>query len=179
MDRKIRELELGDINSVIGYFIDADDDFLKEMGVDREKLPTKGEWRKIFLEEFDRSISSKKSFYLIWLQDGKAVGHSNINKIDYGNEAYMHLHLWDQEKAQSGNGAYFAKRCVELYFKLFKLEKIFCEPNALNPGVNKTLEKIGFELLKEYDTVPGEINFHQTVNRWVLPKGKVVAPGKG
>ncbi len=179
MDRTIRELDLGDINPVISYFLEADDDFLKIMGVDRKKLPAKGDWRKLFLEEFDRSISSKKSFYLIWMLDGKPVGHSNINKIEYENEAYMHLHLWDQDKRQSGNGEFFAGKCIAMYFKLFKLEKLFCEPHALNPGVNKMLKKIGFDLVKEYDTVPGGINFHQPVNRWVLPREKFIEPENG
>ncbi len=179
MERNIRELDLGDMNPVIDYFLDADDEALKTMGVDREKLPEKGEWRIMLLEEFDRSISSKKNYYLIWLLDGKPVGHSNINKIAYEKEAYMHLHPWDRDNGQGGDRDYYARRCVALFFDLFKLERIVCEPNAEDAVVNRTLEKIGFELEKTYDTVPGSINFHQTVNRWVLPKEKFEKPDAG
>jgi hypothetical protein len=48
------------------------------------------------------------------------------------------------------------------------LKKLFCEPYALNPAPNKTLEKIGFEFVKEYITTPGWINFEQPVKLWMM-----------
>ncbi len=35
---------------------------------------------------------------------------------------------------------------------------------------NKVLKNLGFELIRTYDTTPGWINFHQTVNRYELQK---------
>lgn len=37
-----------------------------------------------------------------------------------------------------------------------------------NPAPNKTLKKAGFELVKEYVTTPGPINFEQPVKLWCL-----------
>jgi hypothetical protein len=45
---------------------------------------------------------------------------------------------------------------------------LYCEPYALNPAPNKTLEKLGFKFLKTYTTIPGWINFEQEVNLWEL-----------
>jgi RimJ/RimL family protein N-acetyltransferase len=104
--------------------------------------------------------------------DNHPVGHSNINKIIYGDNAYMHLHLWNSVNRNRGNGICFIKECITTYFNEFDLHNLYCEPYAFNPAPNKILANIGFELVKQYDTTPGWINFHQTVNRWVLSREK-------
>ncbi len=172
MRRNIRELSINDIDRIINYFLQAEQDFLRGMGVEPKKLPQYNDWQKILLEDLDRSTPQKNFYYLIWELDDCPVGHSNINKIIFGKEAYMHLHLWEQGERGSGNGTYFIRKSIDKYFKNFELQNLFCEPYAMNPAPNKTLAKIGFELVKKYDTTPGWINFHQTVNRWVLSQEK-------
>ena len=44
------------------------------------------------------------------------------------------------------------------------LENLYCEPYALNLAPNGTLLKLGFKLVKQYETTPGSINFYQKVN---------------
>ncbi len=142
------------------------------MGVDPEKLPNHRDWRKLILDDLSHTIPNRQFYYLIWQINSRPVGHSNINKIVYGDHAYMHLHLWDHEKRHIGNGTYFIRACIGTYFKKFKLKKLFCEPHAYNPAPNKTLARAGFELVKKYETTPGWINFHQKVNRWTLSREK-------
>lgn len=175
MKRIIRELKSNDIDPIIHYFLKADHDFLKGMGVEPQKLPPYDDWRRRLLEDLDRSISQKQSYYLIWELEGYPVGHSNINKIVFGKKAYMHLHLWKSQERQRGNGTSFIRESICKYFEAFELQNLFCEPYAMNPAPNKTLAKAGFEFVKQYDTTPGWINFHQTVNRWVLSKDKFVS----
>ena len=172
MRRHVRELQPHDVDRVINYFLQADHDFIRGMGADPEKLPKFDDWRKIMLEDLDRSPAHKHFYYLIWELEGCPVGHSNINKIVFGHEAYLHLHLWEPEKRRHGNGTYLIRASIGRYFENFELQNLFCEPYALNPAPNKILAKIGFEFVKQYDTIPGWINFHQTVNRWVLSKEK-------
>ena len=57
------------------------------------------------------------------------------------------------------------------YFN-YKLKNLFCEPYTLNPAPNRTLIKLGFDFVEEYETMPGKINFLQKVNRYVLTKEK-------
>ena len=172
MSGNIRELGAKDVDPIIRYFLQADHGFLREMGVEPKKLPHADDWRSLMLEDLDRSRPHKKFYYLIWELEGCPVGHSNINKIIFGNEAYLHLHLWEPGKRRSGYGTDFVRESICRYFENFDLQKLFCEPSAMNPAPNRTLAKIGFELVKKYDTTPGWINFHQTVNRWVLSKEK-------
>jgi hypothetical protein len=45
---------------------------------------------------------------------------------------------------------------------------LFCEPNAFNVAPNRTLQRAGFKYVKTHMTVPGLLNFHQAVTRWVF-----------
>ena len=62
------------------------------------------------------------------------------------------------------------RRSVDIYFQQLKLKRLFCEPNAFNVPPNRTLQKAGFKYLKTHMTVPGPLNFHQAVTRWVMER---------
>ena len=100
-------------------------------------------------------------------QDG-TPSVSNVNKIKFGEEAYMHLHLWKADKRQKGIGARFVKMTLPYFFDNLLLKKLYCEPYALNPAPNKTVEKIGFTFIKEHISVPGSLNFEQLTKLWEL-----------
>lgn len=168
----VRQLEISDHENIVDYFLNADKDFLINLGVDLLKLPAKQEWLDMLHSDFKLSLEQKKFFYIIWLLNGKPVGHSNINKIVFANEAYMHLHIWHKYTRQQGVGAEFLKLTLPYYFDNFQLQNLFCEPSAFNAAPNKTLEKLGFDFVKSYDTIPGWLNSYQKVNRWVLTKEK-------
>lgn len=168
----VRQLKISDHEPIVDYFLNSDKDFLVSMGVDTSKLPSKQEWLDLLNSNFILSNDKKKFFYIIWLLDDQPVGHSNINKIIYSNEAYMHLHLWQKQVRQKGMGVEFLRLTIPYYFAIFQLENLFCEPSAYNPAPNKALKKAGFDFIKSYDTVPGWINFYQTVNLWCLTKEK-------
>ena len=170
MTRDVREMTKMDISLIIDYFLHSDPEFLEGMGVDINKLPGKREWYKIISEDLDQPIESKKFFYVIWQINGVPVGHSHINEIIYGVQAYMHIHLWHIENRNKGDGSYFIKESVVQYFQKFNLKKLFCQPYALNPGPNNALQKAGFEFIKKYETIPGWLNFMQFVNLWVLDR---------
>ena len=172
MKRTISELSANDIDPIINYFLQADHAFLHAMGVDPKKLPNGDDWRQRLLEDLNCPIPERQYYYLMWELDDRPVGHSNINKIIFGTEAYMHLHLWELSIRQSGHGAHFIRSSIDRYFETFNLQTLLCEPYRLNPAPNKTLAKIGFELIKTYETTPGWINFQQTVNRWALTREK-------
>ena len=168
----VRPWQIEDFESIIDYFLKSDRDFLFNMRIDVSKLPSKDEWLKIMSSDFKKAPENKQFYYVIWLLDGMAIGHSNINKIVFGLEAYMHLHVWDESKRKKGIGLAFLKKTLPYYFDTFHLKTLYCEPSASNPAPNKTLEKLGFDFIKSYDTVPGWINMYQTVNRWRLGEEK-------
>lgn len=165
-------MTVDEIGLMVAYFRDADHDFLNSMGVDPSRLPKYDEWVGLVSEDMTLPINKRQFYYVVWELEGQPVGHSNINKVLYGQEAFMHLHLWDSSTRRSGNGAFFVNQSISLYFDVFKLKELYCEPYALNLGPNKTLPKAGFQLIKSYETTPGWLNFHQPVNRWLLTREK-------
>ena len=168
--RLVRECEIGEIDLVINYFLEADDAFLRGMGVEPSKMPTAVQWRQLVVDDRERPLQERQHYYLLWELDGLPVGHSNINAISYGQEAKMHLHLWQPQTRRSGNGTFFVRESIARYFEKFKLQRIICEPYALNPAPNRTLAKGGFEFIKRYETIPGWIAFEQEVNRWEMSR---------
>ncbi|MCO4292204.1 GNAT family N-acetyltransferase [Solitalea sp. MAHUQ-68] len=170
MKLSIRELTINDIELIVNYWTMAKDEYLVGMGVEVNKLPTKEQWVEMLSEQLNQSFQEKKSYCLIWEVDGKPVGHSNVNKIVFGEEAYMHLHFWDVANRTIGAGTELVKLGLPYFFQNLQLKNLYCEPYALNQAPNKTLKKVGFKFEKEYITVPGFINFEQPVNRWVLSR---------
>ncbi|GAA4277335.1 GNAT family N-acetyltransferase [Aquimarina mytili] len=170
MNVSVREMKKDDIESIIDYFVNADSEFLKSMGADKSKLPDRVEWIKKLNQEFKKPYTDKEFYYIIWLLDDTPIGHSNINNIEFGNTATMHLHVWKNAKRKKGLGLELLKKTIPFYFKNFKLEKLICEPYSENIAPNKTLIRAGFEFIKKYETVPGWINFLQYVNSYELTK---------
>jgi RimJ/RimL family protein N-acetyltransferase len=164
----VREIQKNDIEPISKYWLNADPAFLTSIGVDLNKMPSKKEWTKMLTEQLAQAYPEKKSYCMIWLVDNKAIGHCNVNKIKFGEEAYMHLHVWNNEFRKKGMGTELVKLSLSYFFKNLELKKIYSEPYALNPAPNKTLEKVGFKFIKEFITIPGWLNFEQPVNLWEL-----------
>ena len=164
----VREIHKEDIESIIHYWLNSDPAFMKGMGVDLAKIPAKEQWEEMLMEQLSQTYEEKKSYCLIWLTDGKTIGHSNVNKIIFGEEAYMHLHIWESGSRKKGMGRALVKLGLPLFFKNLHLKKVCCEPYVFNPAPNKVLEKTGFEFVKTYITTPGWLNFEQPVNLWEL-----------
>lgn len=170
MAATVRDTEERDFESIIRYFWDAEPAYLEGMGVDPAKLPSADDWYDLLVNDFRQPLEQRQFFYVIWELDGVPAGHSNINKICYAEEAFMHLHLWQPKTRRQGLGQKLLAESISRYFHKFKLQRLLCEPYAFNRAPNKTLPKLGFELVKSYATIPGWINFHQQVNRWQLSR---------
>lgn len=166
----VRELKHSDIDSIVRYWLGADRATLKAMGADIDKMPSREEWKKMLTEQLSLPVEKKQSYCLIWEVEGQAVGHCNVNKIVYGQEAYMHLHLWDRKIRKKGLGTELVRMSLGIFFEKLQLKNLYCEPYALNPAPNKTLKNIGFRFVKEYETTPGFLNFEQKVNLWKMSK---------
>ena len=175
MNTEIREFVESDIATIVDYFLKADAAFLRGMGADKDKLPSREKWIQKLTTELDKPYPTKKYHYIIWLRDGQAVGHSKVNHINYGESATMHLHLWENALRKKGLGVKFLRKTLPLYFEKFVLKKLICEPYSKNIAPNKILKKIGFDLVRIYTTIPGPINFKQKVHRYELTKEQLSA----
>lgn len=149
---------------MIDYFLGADDAFLDGMGVARGLLPTRDAWLRAALTDHQLPDREKDRLYLAWFYQGHQIGHSSVNKIRFGNDAFFHLHMWRPDLRKSGFGLLLCEQSIRIYFDRLQLKTLWCEPYAENPAPNRTLVKLGFEFIRRYRTVPGAINFEQDVN---------------
>ena len=168
MNLKVRPMTKEEIPLMLDYFFNASEAYLRKMGVEPSKLPGRSDWQQTILADFEKPDPERVFFYVAWLEDGKLIGHTNINKIRYGKDAFMHLHVWPEKSRRKGLGTQLVRMSLPLFFKQFKLKKLFCEPNAFNEPPNGTLKKVGFEFLGSEEKVPGYINFHQRANTYVI-----------
>jgi RimJ/RimL family protein N-acetyltransferase len=166
----VRPMTLPETSEIIDYFHSSTPEHLEVLGVDPSRLPPSSLWAQRFAQMFDRPVEQRSHFLLSWFQDDQFVGFSTADTIVIGERANMHLHVKDISRRQRGIGAECVRQSAELYFQILKLKQLFCEPNAFNVAPNRTLQKAGFKYLKTHMTVPGPINFHQAVNRWVMDR---------
>jgi RimJ/RimL family protein N-acetyltransferase len=156
-----------EVEQMVDYFLDADDAFLKGMGVDRSKLPLRNDWIASALRDDARPNHEKERAYLAWVYDGVAIGHSSINKIQVGEEAFIHLHLWSARRRRAGLGTAFFRLSAERFARDFSLRRLYCEPFAENPAPNRILPRAGFRFVKRHRTIPGPLNYEQEVNQYM------------
>lgn len=175
----VREMQADDISLITDYWLESDPDFLVGMGADLSKMPSRKELNRMLTNQLRMPLKLKMSYALIWLIDNKPSGHTNVNSIIFGKEAYMHLHIWHPDYRKKGIGTQLVTMSLPYYFENLKLQELFCEPYALNPAPNRTLAKVGFEFVREYVTIPGMINFEQPVKQWKMTKAKYLSLGEG
>jgi RimJ/RimL family protein N-acetyltransferase len=153
---------------IIDYFHNAAPEFLQSLGVDAARLPPRERWRAHYDHEFGLAVEQRKSFLVLWALDTTPIGFSSADKIVIGDQAFMHLHIFEPGRRQHGHGAALVRRTADLYFETLRINDLYCEPYALNVAPNRTLQKAGFKYVMTRECVPGPLNFHQPVNRWVL-----------
>jgi len=166
----VRPSHESDIDLIADYWLKADAAYMQSLGVDLAKMPKRAEWQQMLQQQLTQDYPDKQSYGIVWELDGRPVGHSNINKIVFGSEAYMHIHIWYADVRKLGYGATFIRQTIPYFFEHMQLKKLYCEPYALNSAPNKILQKVGFTLVDSYTTTPGWINFEQPVNLWCLTK---------
>jgi RimJ/RimL family protein N-acetyltransferase len=163
-------MEPAEARLIIDYFHTATPEHLELLGVDPTRLPDPGRWMDAYAAEYSKPIQERDSILVAWETNGEQVGFSTADKIRFGHEAYMHLHIVDPQHRCAGVGLQCVQETVRLYFDLLQLERLFCEPNAFNVAPNRTLQRAGFRYVKTHITVPGRLNYHQAVTRWVIER---------
>ena len=169
----VREMQLAEVDIRINYFHEASDEHLRLLGVDRSLLPTRQAWRAFYQDDYARPIRDRVNYSLVWQQGEQVVGFSSTDRIDFANEAFMHLHVVEENLRSTGLGTRFVRLSTRAYFEALELKRLFCEPNAFNVAPNRTLQRAGFRYLFTHEAQPSSINFPQVTTRWVLDRPHV------
>jgi RimJ/RimL family protein N-acetyltransferase len=163
-------MRIDEVDFRIDYFHDAPDDYLRTLGVDRALLPPKDEWRAFYARDFARPLAERETYNLIWELDRRPIGFSSVDHIEFGDHAFMHLHIVEEPRRRSGLGTELVRLSVEEYFRSLELKRLFCQPNAFNTAPNRTLQRAGFRYVFTAEMQPSIINSPQPITRWVLER---------
>ncbi|MCU1489068.1 MAG: uncharacterized protein JWM85_473 [Acidimicrobiaceae bacterium] len=169
----VREMGLSEVGIRIEYLHGATDAYLKQMGVDRARLASREEFLAFYEADYARPLRERLSYSLVWELDGETVGFSSTDRIVFGKQAFMHLHILSAERRAAGLGTAFVRESAKVYFEVLELERLFCEPNAFNVAPNRTLQRAGFSYLFTHETIAGSINFLQPMTRWMLERSQL------
>jgi RimJ/RimL family protein N-acetyltransferase len=170
MTLAVREMAAAETGLIVDYFLNSTPEHLEMLGVDPTRFPPTASWRERLHRECALPIEQRSVVLVMWLLDEQPIGFSTSDKIRYGEQANMHLHVTDPDRRHQGLGAECVRRSVDLYFDKLRLKRLYCEPHAFNVAPNRTLQKAGFKFLKTHMTVPGPLNYHQAVTRWVIER---------
>ncbi|MCW5589908.1 MAG: GNAT family N-acetyltransferase [Legionellales bacterium] len=152
---------------VIRYFLNTDRETLKKRGINWKQLPSFDEWHSYMLLEYEKPLSEKNFFCLSWYYDHALIGHSCIDNIEFGKQAFAHLHIWKPELRHKKLGRSLFWLSVQYYVEHFSLESLYCQPKADNVAPNKLLRTLDFMHVKNYKTIPHPICNEQYVNLYV------------
>ncbi len=164
----VRPMELGEVGLRIDYFHSATDEELSRMGVARSRLMDADTWRRWFEVDHARPLDRREGYAVVWEVDGEVVGYSSVDRIEFGEQAFLHLHVFDPARRRQGLGAPLVRLSAAHVVEVLRLQRICSEPNAYNRAPNRTLQRAGFRYLFTHHTAPAPINYRQPVTRWVL-----------
>ena len=173
----VREMSLSEVPVRIDYFLDASDEYLLTLGVDRNALPSRADWLSLYEEDYRRPIRERANYSLVWELDHEIVGFSTTDRIEFGKDTFMHLHIVDPSRRRSGLGVEFVTRSVHQYFAVLELQRLYCEPNAFNVAPNRTLQRAGFRYLFTHEAQPSPINYRQITTVWVIERDDLLRFG--
>ena len=139
MATAVRLMTNTEIDLIINYFRQSTPEHLEMLGVDPTRLPSIDSWRQRYQQELALPPGQQTTVMVIWLHHDSRVGFSTADKIIYGEQANMHLHIVDPERRSTGVGIECVRQTVDLYFETLQLKRLFCEPNAFNVAPNRTL----------------------------------------
>lgn len=166
----VRPMDQHGARLAVDYFHDASDEHLTRMGVDRALFPARDDWLRAFAVDAQRPLAERDSYGIVWELDGVVVGFSRTERIELGEQAFMHLHILRMPDRRQGFGARFVRLSAHHYFEVLGLRRLYCEPNAYNVAPNRTLQRAGFRYERTHDDAPTPLNPYQPLTRWSLER---------
>jgi RimJ/RimL family protein N-acetyltransferase len=164
-----RELRAEDIPLITGYWDSITPSDIQRMYIDVSKLPSKEEQAERLKTLLDTPPAERSADPLIWEVDEKAVGMTNLNNIVRGEEANIHLHVFDPQSRGKGIGRRLFIISVHKYLQRHQLKKVICEPAATNPDPNRLMQTLGIPVVRKYlNKTPSVICFEHEVNRYEI-----------
>ena len=150
---KVREITSSDIPFILAYWRENSFADLERMGeLARPDENANREFMTWFCETRP-SVDEAKEDILIWEVDERAIGYATLKDVRPGQDAQIHLHMWDKELRGKGFGSVLFCLSAVTFITKFQLKNLYCQPKSDNPMPNRMLTKIGFPMLETVDWI--------------------------
>jgi len=169
----IREMEQRDVAHILNYWASASPQHLDAMGVDPRKMIAPEELKQRLSDSLSVPAREKKTCIVIWEVNDTPIGFNSLAEIDFGNEAKIHLHIWEEKYRAKGFGTKFMKKALAYYMAKFKLKRIVCETKSTNPGPNKLFSDLGIKPSRIYRSVASPVMYETEVARYEINQADV------
>lgn len=140
----IRPIRSEDAASLNRYWESNTADDLERMGeLNRPDL----KMTQAFIEAFCASPLDPRTTeedIRIWCVDESPIGYSTLKSIRFGDEAQIHLHVWDKTQRRKGFSSFLFCQTALAFIEAFELKRLYCQPHVGNPMPHGMLRKIGF-----------------------------------
>jgi len=100
MNVSVRIMNVNEIPLMIDYFLGADKDFLKDIGADKSKLPTRQEWIALLETDFKKPIPEKDFFMLPGCSTGNQLDIQTSTILNIKNKQLC-ICIYGKQKTES------------------------------------------------------------------------------
>lgn len=150
----LRDLEPGDIDALVAYWVDADPAYLDFLGVDRVKLGTADDIRARFASMVRSGDPDQDRLVLVSTVDGVVTSYTNFHFVS-PDENYMHAHIIRPAARGKGLASSSFANLMRIVFREFpQVEKLLFVTQPHNDGINRMLAKVGLTFERRYYDEP-------------------------
>ena len=104
MNPVVREMRPAAVDVVVDYLHGATAEHLELLGVDPAPPPGPERWRRTMQDQLATPVPQRLALLVLWELDGAPVGFSSADKIVYGEQASLHLHVRKRRTAHGAAG---------------------------------------------------------------------------
>jgi hypothetical protein len=170
----LRDLAPDDLPAIAAYWLLSPDDYLADMGVDRQRLGSKDDIHKKFSNAIRTGDPTQSILALAITLDERLAGYTLLNRYsDLVN--YSHWHIIAPNLRAKGLSTALYPHRIKAYFDLAPIAQLIHQTRTRNIGVNRMLDKFipiaETKFVEKPDGVASPGDFHlRYVTRADIPK---------
>ena len=165
-DVVIRDIEEGDVETLVSYWHDSDPAYLASLGVDLSKLAAREVTRSRFLASRPDAPEPRERATFVVTADGQLVAYTNLN-FKTLDEVYVHVHTLARNSLAKALAYALFPQMIKIFFERFPITRLTMQTSPQNRNINRFLGSFGLTPerlhLDQPDGMarPGEFNVYE------------------
>lgn len=149
----IRDFCAADVPRVLDYWYRSPAGYLESIGADPARLMPEEVMRSSMLgacaKNSELSAGDSKMPAVTLLYDDQPIGLHLVGPVVGGESAIFHAHIWDVAFRGKGISSVTYPLACEVFFRRFRLKKIFFRTPSMNIAAIRVKEKLGIRCTGE------------------------------